>query len=144
MKGVTLNQKEQARHQVLNAILEHQLPVPQAAEVLEVSERRAWRLLAACRREGAAALSHGNRGRQPRNTVPEETAAAVIILASEKYAGFNHSHLTEVLAEREDIHLIRQAVSRLLNRHGLTSARCHRPPKHRVRRERMPQEGMLL
>ena len=35
--------------------------------------------------------------------------------------------------------------SRLLNRHGLPSARRHRPPpKHRVRRERMPQEGMLL
>ena len=70
--------------------------------------------------------------------------AAAVILASGKYAGFNHSHLTEVLAEREGIRLSRQAVSRLLNRHGLTSARRHRPPKHRVRRERMPQEGMLL
>ena len=68
----------------------------------------------------------------------------MVILASDKYAGFNHSHLTEVLAEREGIHLSRQTVSRLLNRYGLTSARQHRPPKHRVRRERMPQEGMLL
>ena len=50
----------------------------------------------------------------------------------------------EVLAEREGIHLSRQTVSRFLNRHGLSSAKRHRPPKHRVRRERMPQEGMLL
>ncbi len=71
-------------------------------------------------------------------------AAAAVILASEKYPGFNHSHLTEVLAEREGIHLSRQTVSCLLNRAGLASARRHRPPKHRVRRERMPQEGMLL
>ncbi len=80
----------------------------------------------------------------PRTAVNEDVATAVVILASEKYAGFNHSHLTEVLAEREGIHLSRQTVSRLLNRHGLPSARRHRPPKHRVRRERMPQEGMLL
>ena len=144
MRDVTLNQREQARLQVLNSVLEYQLPRIQAAEIMGISERQLRRILATYRREGAAALSHGNRGRQPRNAVPEEIAATVIILASGKYAGFNHSHLTEVLAEREGIHLSRQAVSRLLNRHGLTSTRRHRPPKHRVRRERMPQEGMLL
>ena len=124
--------------------VEYQLPTTQAAEVLGISERQVRRVLAAYRREGAASLVHGNRGRQPRNSVNEDIATAVVILASGKYAGFNHSHFTEVLAEREGIHLSRQTVSRLLNCHGLPSARRHRPPKHRVRRERMPQEGMLL
>ena len=144
MKDVTLNQREQARLQVLNCVLEYQLPRTQAAEIMGISERQLRRILAAYRRDGAAALSHGNRDRQPRNTIPEEITDAVIILASEKYAGFNHSHLSEVLAEREDIHLSRQTLSRLLNRHGLPSARRHRPPKHRIRWERMPQEDMLL
>ena len=144
MKDVTLNQREQARLQVLNSVLEYQLPTTQAAEVLGISERQVRRVLAAYRREGAAALVHGNRGRQPRNAIPEETASAVVMLASGKYAGFNHSHLSEVLAEREGIHLSRQTVSLLLNRHGLPSARRHRPPKHRIRREQIPQEGMLL
>ena len=144
MKDVTLNQLEQTRLHVLNSVLEHQLPVAQAAEILGVSERHTWRLLAAYRREGAAALVHGNRGRKPHNATPEEVAAAAVILASGKYVGFNHSHFTEALAEREGIHLSRQTVSRLLNRCGLTSAKRHRPPRHRVRRQRMPQEGMLL
>ena len=144
MKDVTLNQREQARLQVLNSVMEYQLPRAQAAEILGISERQFRRILAAYRRDGAAALVHGNRGRKPRNSVPEDVAATTVILASEKYVGFNHSHLTEVLAEREGIQLSRQTVSRLLNRHGLTSARRHRPPKHRVRRERMPQEGMLV
>ena len=144
MKDVTLNQREQARLQVLNTVLENQLPTAQAAEVLGISERQVRRVLAACRREGAAALVHGNRGREPRNTVPEDIMEAVVVLASKKYAGFNHSHFTEVLAEREGIHLSRQTVSRRLNQNGLASARRHRPPKHRVRRERMPQEGILL
>ena len=144
MKDVTLNQREQVRLQVLNSVLEYQLDWAQAAEIMGISERQFRRILAAYRREGAAALSHGNRGRQPRNAVPEDVAAAVVILAGGKYAGFNHSHLTEVLAEREGIHLSRQTVSRLLHRCGLASARKHRPPRHRVRRQRMPQEGMLL
>ena len=139
MKDVTLNQGEQTRLHVLNTVLEHQLPVSQAAELLGVSERHAWRMLAAYRKEGAAALVHGNRGRKPRNTVPEDITEAVVVLAGERYVGFNHSHFTEVLAEREGIHLSRQTVSRLLNRCGLASAKRHRPPKHRVRRERMPQ-----
>ena len=144
MKDVTLNQREQARLQVLNSVLEYQLPTAQAAEVLGISERQVRRILAAYRREGAAALVHGNRGRKPRNTVPEDITEAVVVLAGERYVGFNHSHFTEVLAEREGIHLSRQTVSRLLNRCGLASAKRHRPPKHRVRRERMPREGMLL
>ena len=56
-----MNQLEQTRLHVLNSVLEHQLPVAQAAEILGVSERHAWRLLADYRREGAAALAHGNR-----------------------------------------------------------------------------------
>lgn len=139
-----MNHKEQARLQVLNSVLHYQLPTTQAAEVLGISERQVRRILAAYRREGAAALVHGNRGRKPPNSIPEGTAAAVLMLASDKYPGFNHSHLAELLVEREGIDVSRQTVSRLLNRYGLTSARRHRPPKHRVRRERMPQEGMLL
>ena len=108
MQDVTLNQREQARLQVLNSVLEYQLPTTQAAEVLGISERQVRRVLAAYRREGAAALVHGNRGRQPRNAVNEDVATAVVILASGKYAGFNHSHLTEALAEREGIHLSRR------------------------------------
>ena len=134
MKDATLNQREQARLQVLNSLLKYQLPTTQAAEVLGISERQVRRVLAACRREGAVALVHGNRGRQPRNSIPEEVADAVILPASEKYAGFNHSHLNGVLAEREGVDLVRQTVSRLLNRHGLPSARQHRPTKHRVQR----------
>ena len=144
MKDVTLNHREQARLPVLNTVLEYQLPTAQAAEVLGISERQVRRVLAACRREGAVALVHGNRGRKPRNALPEDIAAAVVVLASEKYAGFNHSHMTDLPAEREGIHLSRQTVSRLLNRNGLASARQHVPPNTGSGGSGCPQEGMLV
>ena len=41
MEDVTLNQREQARLHVLSSVLEHQLPINQAAEMLGVTERHA-------------------------------------------------------------------------------------------------------
>ena len=137
-----MNPQEQTRLHVLNTVLEHQLPTAQAAELLGVSERHAWRLLAAYRKDGAAALAHGNRGRPSHNAVSDAEAAAVVNLASTTYAGANHTHLRELLQEREGISLSRPTVRRILTRAGIASPRKRRPPRHRVRREKMPQEGM--
>ena len=52
MRDVTLNQREQARLQVLNSVLEYQLDRAQAAEIMGISERQFRRILAAYRREG--------------------------------------------------------------------------------------------
>ena len=139
-----MKQREQARIQVLNTVLEHHLAIGQAAEIMGVSERHTKRLLAAYRKDGPAALAHGNRGRRPHNAVPEDAAAAVVKLASNGYAGANHSHFTELLREREGIDLSRPTVRRILNRAGLGSPRCRRSQQHRFRRKRMPQEGMLV
>ena len=144
MKDVTLNQKEQARLSVLNSVLEYQVPIAQAAEVLGVSPRHARRLLAAYRKHGAAALAHGNRGRRPHNATLPAEAAAVVGLATERYEGANHTHLTELLKKREGIDLSRPTVRRILTRAGIGSPRSRRSPQHRFRRQRMPQAGMLI
>ncbi len=139
-----MNQKEQARLSVLNSVLEYQVPIAQAAEVLGVSPRHARRMLAAYRERGAAALAHGNRGRRPHNAVPPAEAAAVVELATERYEGANHTHLTELLSEREGIDLSRPTVRRILTKAGIGSPRSRRSPQHRFRRPRMPQAGMLV
>ena len=60
------------------------------------------------------------------------------------YAGTNHTHLSELLSEREGIDIGRSTLRRILVNAGLSSPRSRRPPKHRVRRQRMPREGMLI
>ena len=144
MKDVTLNQREQARLHVLNSVLEYQVPIAQAAELLGVSERHARRMLAGYREQGAAALAHGNRGRRPHNALPPAQAAAVVELATQRYEGANHTHFTELLSEREGIDLSRPTVRRILTRAGIGSPRSRRSPQHRFRRQRMPQAGMLV
>ena len=145
MKGLlTLNRKEQTRVIVLNQIESKQIGIVQAGILLQVSERQIWRLLSAYRREGLAGLVHGNRERRPANAMPEELKLKVIELAGLKYKGFNHTHLTEKLIECENLQLSRSSVRTLLLQNGIPSPRKRKAPKHRCRRERYPQEGMLL
>jgi len=144
MKELTLTAKEQNRLQSLNGVLEKYWPMQEAAKVMGVSERHGWRILAAYRREGAAALAHGNRGRMPANVTPQAIREQVISLAKGRYNGVNHTHLAELLAEREGILISRSTLRRVLTEAGLSSPRRGRSPRHRYRRQRMPQEGMLL
>jgi transposase len=144
MRGLILNQREQARLQVLNSVLEKQCSMVEAATLLGVSERHGWRLLATYRQQGAAALAHGNRGHQPVHTTPAEVKERVLALARGPYAGFNYTHLSEELAQQEGLPLSPATVRRILLTAGLKSPRQRRPPKYRCRRERYPQKGMLL
>ena len=144
MEGLTLSAKEQNRLQVLNGVLEQRWSMREAAPLLGVSERQGWRLLAAYRKEGARGLAHKNRGRIPPNATPKNIQQQVVALAVDRYERINHTHLSELLAEREGLMLSRPTVRRILVRAGLSSPRHRRPPQHRSRRQRMPQEGMLL
>ena len=71
-------------------------------------------------------------------------ATDVVLLARTRYAGVNHTHLSELLREREGIDIGRNTLRKILTDAGVSSPRRRRSPKHRVRRQRMPREGMLL
>ena len=144
MENVTLIPKEQTRLQVLGSLLAEHMTLDQAATVKGVSIRHTRRLLAAYRERGAAAVAHGHRGRRAPNATPEAVSADVVHLAGKRYPGANHTHLSELLSEREGIDIGRTTLRRILVNAGLKSPRRRRPPKHRVRRQRMPREGMLI
>src|SRR5918999_1016812 len=113
MQDLTMTQRDQARLQILNRVLAGRMTMVDAAALMGVSERHGWRLLARYRAEGAAALVHGNRGRAPVQRLAESVRQRVRELAATTYAGVNHSHLAELLAEREGIVLSRSSVRRI-------------------------------
>jgi len=139
-----LNRKEQRRLVVLNQVEAGRMRGREASEVLDLSLRHVRRLLAVYREEGAQALAHGNRGREPHNALDKGLRRRVSELAESTYAGCNNQHTTELLAEREGITLSRSSVRRILLGAGIRSPRKRRAPKHRSRRERYHKEGMLL
>lgn len=138
---VSLNGADQQRLVVLNRVLVGDLTAAEAAGALGRSVRQVRRMLAAYRKEGAAALAHGNRGRTPAHALDPALGQRVIALARTRYAGCNDTHLSELLAEREGIAVSRHAVRRVRLAAGLDRPRSRRSPAHRRRRERKPQAG---
>lgn len=143
--GLVLKAKDEQRIEVLIRVEAGLLTAGAAALLMGVSERQARRLLVAYRAEGPRGIVHGNRGRPPAHTHSGEFRDRVRTLAAGPYAGVNHSHLAELLAEREGIAIARSTLSDILKEAGVRSPRPQkRRSRHRSRRERYPQEGMLL
>jgi transposase len=138
---VTLNTQDQKRMLVLNRILDGQVSTAEAAALLKLSKRQVQRILATYRKEGAAALVHGNRGRQPKHRISEETRQQILSLAQTTYAGANQQHLRDLLEERDGIVVSRATVRRIVQPSGPPQ---RKPPQHRRRRKRYAQEGMLV
>ncbi len=139
-----MNGKEQRRAMILTAVVEGRLAAGEAAELMGVSQRQERRLRRSFLEEGPAALVHGNRGRRPVHTLDPGLRQHVAALAQGLYSGCNDQHFTELLSEREGVVLSRSSVRRIRRAAGLRSPQRRRAPRHRSRRERMPQAGMLL
>ena len=127
-----MTSKEQARLQVLNSLLAEHMTLDQAAMLMGVTTRHTRRMLAAYREEGAAAVAHGHRGRQPPNATPDAVVADVVRLARTRYEGANHTHLSELLSEREGIDIGRTTLRRILVNAGLSSPRLRRDRRQLV------------
>lgn len=139
-----MTSRDQRRAWILTKLLVGEVTTAEAAALLGLSERQVWRLRRAFERDGPAALVHGNRGRPSSRRRAEPVRARIVELARTTYDGANDSHLAELLAEHEGIEIGRSSLQRLLRGAGLASPRRRRPARHRSRRDRMPQEGLLL
>lgn len=139
-----MSSKELVRHRVLGGVLEGQLALQDAAGALGVSPRHARRLLKRLREQGPAGLVHGNRGRSPANRTPEDLRRKILAWVEGPYAGFNDTHLSEILAEREGISIGRETLRSFLRGAGYRPKRKRRPKKHHRRRERSATKGLMI
>jgi transposase len=140
---MTLTPEEGRRLHVLTLLEGQRITSAQAAEALGLTPRQLRRLRGALRRDGPAALIHGNRGRRSARRPPEAVRAQILALARGRYAGLNDHHLTEKLTAVEGLPVSRSTVRRLLRAAGIASPRRRRPPRHRARRPRRAQAGLL-
>jgi len=135
--------EEQRRTMVLTRVVAGSISMSEAATLLGLSERSVWRLKRRFLAEGPAGLVHGNRGRPSARRLGEIDRARILELAAGRFAGANDSHLVDLLAD-EGLTVSRATVQRILRAAGRPSPRRRRPPRHRSRRDRMAQAGLLL
>ena len=142
---MTLTMKEQHKLKMVVDYEAGKVHAQQAAELLGISKRQFRRLVAGYRKRGVAALAHGNRGKQPVNRIAEAVREEIVKLAKSTYQDYNDCHFTEELAgQAKPIVVSRSTARRIRREAGQGSPRKRRRTRYRSRRERYPQEGMLL
>jgi transposase len=143
MGTLSLSSKERRRLEVLSRVRDGEVSVAEAARLLGVCERQAWRLKRRYAAGGDAALAHGLRGRRSNRKADDAARAAILALCRAKYAGFGPTLASEYLAA-EDGHVVSaDALGRWLRGEGLFEPRRKRG-KHRLRRPRRKCLGELV
>ncbi len=143
MQRWQLSAKEIARYGVIENTVEGYLKAELAAEELCLSKRQVFRLKRKLKEKGIEGIIHGNRGRKSPRRIPDPVRDTIDCLYQGKYDGFNISHFTEMLEEREEIFISRETVRGILLEKG-SYEKKKRYPRHRSFREPMPKEGMML
>jgi transposase InsO family protein len=139
-----VSQREIHRMHVVRLTMEGRETVGRGAKLLGISARQMKRLRRKLRERGIEGLLHGNRGKAPWNKTVSEKIEQVLKLARARYRGFNDTHLTEKLKEKEKIALSRPTVRTILRQAGIVAVRKRGVKRHYKRRERKAQEGALL
>ena len=139
----TFTMKDMIRYGVLEMVIRGSMTNSEAATSLGLSKRQVQRLKKRLIEEGPEGLIHGNRGKKSPRAFSDALRRKVIELATNEYKGFNFSHLTEFLEERESIKISRETTRKWLRAEGL-GRKKRRLPKHRKRRKRSEREGQML
>jgi transposase len=87
MEKVTLPMKEIKRAEVIQKTVYGEATVMEAAEMIGVSERQAYRLKSSFKLKGVKGLMHGNRGKVSPKRSEHEIYEKVVKLAKGEYEG---------------------------------------------------------
>lgn len=105
MRKVDLRMNELYKYETIRNCYDGKVSKTHCEVKLNISRRSVDRLLLQYRLLGKAAFLHGNRGRKPSSTISPQLRNDILLLYQNKYSNANFSHLTELLAQHEDIHV---------------------------------------
>lgn len=140
-----LKEKDLKRATLIEACIKGKCTVKQVATALGLSERRVKQIKKEVKENGVKSIQHGNRGRKPKNAIPDDTKKKILELRSSyQYELSNFKHFQELLKERENIDISYSALYNILRNAGIKSPKKHRKSKLHHRRKRKECEGMML
>ena len=136
IRKVELSMDEQKKYEVIKSLADHPAPNKQRAALYSrLYWRHINRMLKGYKEHGKAYFIHGNRGRKPANTIPNETRNLVVDLYRNKYYDANFVHFTELLGKHEDIHISPSAVMSILEAEYILSPKATKAKKKRIKEQ---------
>ena len=140
---LAMSQKERKRLKVLEQKVEGKLTVKEAAEIIGVSERQAYRLLNRYKTEGDKGVIHRLRGSISNRGYPKELKEKIIGIYWRRYGDFGPTLFSEKLEEYERIKVNHETLRRWMRQSGIISSERKKRP-HRKKRERRKAIGEML
>lgn len=126
---------EQRKYDVIKKLVDEKGNKNRAALTLGISKRHVNRLIKAYIEKGKAAFIHGNRGRKPATSTPDNIRQDVLDLYRTKYYDTNFEHFTELLDRKEGIKLSVSCVTTILESENILSPRVTKQKKKRIKRQ---------
>lgn len=135
--------KENSKYEVIKALVDDPTRSKQrAALTLGCTKRTINRLIKRYKQEGKSAFSHGNKGRKPVFTIPDDIRDSIVLLYENKYFGSNFTHFQELLERYENIHISVSSVRSILESEYILSPKATRAKKKRVKKILLQQKAL--
>ena len=135
IRRIDLTMDEQRKYEVIKKLVDKEGNKNRAALTLGISKRHVNRLIKAYKEKGKAAFIHGNRGRKPATSTPDNIRQDVLDLYRTKYFEANFAHFTELLDRQEGIKLSVSCVTTILESENILSPRVTKQKKKRIKRQ---------
>ena len=127
---------EQKKYEVIKSLADHpDGNKGRAALTLGCTKRHINRMLAGYKKYGKEFFVHGNKGRKPATTIPDETRRSIVDLYRTKYYDANFQHFSEFLKKYENISISPSCVSSILESEYILSPKVTKAKKKRFKKE---------
>lgn len=132
---------EQKKYEVIKALADHpDGNKDRAALILGCTKRHINRMLAGYKAHGKEYFVHGNRGRKPSTTIPQEIRRTIIDLYRTKYYDANFQHYCELLKTHEQIFVSPSCVAGILESEYILSPKVTKAKKKRMKKQLQEQK----
>lgn len=140
-----MNKKDLKKYTIIQNCINGIYTVPQAAKLLNLSDRQIQRLKKEVKENGPKGIIHKSRGRLPNNTIDKDKINKIIQLKKTyKYEKANFTHFNELLKEYENIIISYSSLYSNLRKNNIKSPRKHKKVKLHHRRKRKAYFGELI
>ena len=143
MRKVELRMNEQEKYEVIKELVDHNGNKNRASKKLGISKRQVNRLIIKYKEKGKSGFVHGNRSKQPANTLDKSISEDIILLYQTKYYDFNFNHFKEFLEKEENIKVSYKFIYTTLTNARILSPKARKNTKKKFIKEKLIKEKKI-
>lgn len=143
MRKVELRMNEKEKYDVIKELVDHNDNKNRASKKLGISRRQIDRLIIKYKEKGKSGFIHGNRSKNPVNTIDKSISEYIILLYKTKYYDFNFYHFQESIKKDENIDVSYKFIYKTLTKEGILSPKARKKTKREYAKKKLLEEKKI-